>query len=221
MPSWNKRFFIPSLLLTCMLLSGAVLAQPQGQMATEPAEMTYLPLTENRVQTSVVTQEVQLKTEPMLDEQGPLTTAQVKMATVPNEGRSPQVNVSTPEASSSEPEVVHPTPEEPKKVAEPQPTSISVKLTIQGPGISKSGKIPVEPGSTVLQVLKKGSNQLDFSLKTSQHSSLGVFVEGIAGVTNNPKTNSYWLYYVNGQFASRGVSLQTVQEGDIITWVYE
>lgn len=217
MASWNQRFFIPSVLLTGMVLSGAVLAQPQPQLTPdEETVRVFLPQIEERAVALAVSGEVQ----PRVDAQTAEVTPQPEETFTPSEPQQPQVMVVATEVSTeaaTTPEVT-PVPEE---IVEAQPTTISVKLLIKGPGISKSGKITVEPNSTVYQVMKKGSHQLDFSLKTAQHNSLGIFVEGIAGVMNNPKANAYWLYYVNGQFASRGVSLQTVQEGDTITWSYE
>lgn len=208
MRSWNRAFFIPSLLLTCVVLSGVVLAKPNTPSVEDIGSIAFLPEIEERIVA------VEVKTVEPLEPQAtpemrPVVEETVQTWSSTTELKQP-ANL-TPTASSQ--------PEQP--LPEQEPASISVKLVIQGPGISTSGKISVQSGSSVYQVLKKGSNQLDFSLKTSQHSSLGIFVEGIAGIRNNPKTNSYWLYYVNGQFASRGVSLQTVQEGDIITWSYE
>lgn len=219
MPSWNQRFFIPSLLLTCIVLSGAVLAQPQPKLI-EPGEPEFLPEIGERGGRVGVVEQIEPTTEVEITETDVETTPQEPATTTQTEvAATPTVEETTTSATTvSAPEVVTPVVE---VIEEPEPTQISVKLTIQGPGISKSGNINVEAGSSVYQVLKKASQQLDFSFKTSHHGSLGIFVEGIAGVTNNPKINTYWLYYVNGQFASRGVSLQTVQEGDTITWSYE
>lgn len=227
MKSWNGRFFLPSVLLGCVLISTAVLAQSkQTGVSVEENEgvvvAEVLPVTTDRISLTQVA-----SSEPTY--------------TSTNEGESanseavgqPQITsaIVTPLQTQANPSPIVSSPNqtdegvtqeaEPTKPEAEQASQIQVKLVIQGPGISKSGKISVQAGSTVYQVMKQGSQELDFSLKTSHHSSLGIFVEGIAGVTNNPKTNLYWLYYLNGQFASRGVSLQTVQEGDTITWSYE
>lgn len=220
MPSWNKRFFVPSLLLACIVLSGAVLGQPQAQIdTTESSNPVFLPQNDERVAAVEVSAQIEVKTEdvePVAQVQEAENSGQI----APSSAQA-ETTQQTPTVASQTPPIPATSAPQEEEVEEITPKTISVKLTIQGPGISKSGKISVEAGSTVYQVLKKGSNQLDFSLKTAQHNSLGIFVEGIAGVTNNPKANVYWLYYVNGQFASRGVSLQTVQEGDTITWSYE
>lgn len=208
MQSWNRRFFIPSLLLSCIVISGAVLAQPTNQTVEEDTTAVFLPETAERLATLTVPEEM----EPTVE-------------AIPQESNQPEPLPPSPDPTA--PQVVSPdntTAPAPKSAevrAETTPATITVTLVIQGPGISQLGKLSLEDGATVYQVLKQGSKQLDFSLKTSHHSSLGIFVEGIAGVMNNPKANAYWLYYVNGQFASRGVSLQTVQEGDTITWSYE
>ncbi|MEK7540146.1 MAG: DUF4430 domain-containing protein [Patescibacteria group bacterium] len=194
MKSWNRRFFLPSLLLSCIVISGAVLAQPTSQTIEEETTVVFLPETADRLAALTILEKI----EPTVE-------------ATPQESNQPEPLPTSPA----------PTTKSAAVPTETTPATITVTLVIQGPGISTSGKLSLEDGATVYQVLKQGSKQLDFSLKTSHHSSLGIFVEGIAGVMNNPKANAYWLYYVNGQFASRGVSLQTVQEGDTITWSYE
>lgn len=212
MKSWNRRFFLPSILVCCVLISTAVLAQnEQNSSSVEEKEVVetvaVLPVAADRV---IGTQPLVSKLEVTVKNEVASSTSEV---IEPSQMAVPQVTNPQTQANTT-PEVTH-------SVQAEEAEQIQVKLIIQGPGVSKSGKISVKSGATVYQVMKQGSQELDFSLKTSHHSSLGIFVEGIAGVINNPKTNLYWLYYLNGQFASRGVSLQTVQEGDIITWSYE
>lgn len=76
-------------------------------------------------------------------------------------------------------------------------------------------------GYYVLNAMKKCSElYADFSYDGSD-SGYGFFVETINGVTASwAKNNSYWAFYVNGDYASYGVSQQAIADGDIILFVY-
>lgn len=50
---------------------------------------------------------------------------------------------------------------------------------------------------------------------------LGFFVEEINGIKNNPQTNEYWIYYINGASAQIGISQYKIKNNDLITWKYE
>jgi len=75
--------------------------------------------------------------------------------------------------------------------------------------------------STVYQAMNLLSQQTNFTFGGKQYANLGFFVDEINGMKNNPKTNKYWIYYVNGQSANVGVSSYIIRPNDIITWKYE
>lgn len=97
---------------------------------------------------------------------------------------------------------------------------ITVKLSINTGQKQLSYSVAVPRESTVYTLLKTASKTNHFSLRVSNYS-YGVFVEEIAGVSNNPSQSTYWLYYINGKLASVGCSNQKVKEGDDVLWNYE
>ncbi|MFQ5574505.1 MAG: DUF4430 domain-containing protein [Terriglobia bacterium] len=95
-----------------------------------------------------------------------------------------------------------------------------VKLIIDH-GSRSEYSVEIASGATVYDLLDKASRTNGFSLRVSQHSSFGVFVEEIDGVANDKRAGKYWLYYLNGDFAALGASVQTLDEGDVVLWKYK
>lgn len=55
----------------------------------------------------------------------------------------------------------------------------------------------------------------------SEVSSYGLFVKGISGVENSMFGDmSYWLFRVNGETPEVGADYVTLNDGDIVEWVY-
>ncbi|MHA1765824.1 MAG: DUF4430 domain-containing protein [Promethearchaeota archaeon] len=73
---------------------------------------------------------------------------------------------------------------------------------------------------SVFEVMKELEKKTEFSFKYKTYS-IGIFVEEIMGIKNNPTVNKYWLYYVNGKFADKGVDKMQINNGDIVTWEYK
>lgn len=100
-----------------------------------------------------------------------------------------------------------------------QPEQIKVKLLISSENDKKEFDYNLAVDATVFELLKKVSADNNFSFKY-QESSMGVFVEEIAGVKNDVVSNKYWLYKVNGKFANSGASVNKLKNGDLIEWYY-
>lgn len=96
-----------------------------------------------------------------------------------------------------------------------------VKLTIDNGSRTLELPMEVEDGCTVFDLLETASGEYDFSFGYSSDDSYGAFVEELDGVRNSPISGKYWMYLVNGQYASLGASSQTVSDGDVILWRYE
>jgi len=77
----------------------------------------------------------------------------------------------------------------------------------------------ISPDATVLDLLKQASQKEGFALETKD-SSIGVYVEAIAGVKNDAKSNKYWLFSVNGQSSNVGASTYKLMRGDVVEWKY-
>lgn len=63
----------------------------------------------------------------------------------------------------------------------------------------------------------KDENIIDFNYVT--YVGLGVFINEINGIRSSNLQN--WIYYVNGEKASVGVSNYKLKNGDVVTWKYE
>ncbi|MBI5022812.1 MAG: DUF4430 domain-containing protein [Candidatus Magasanikbacteria bacterium] len=104
-------------------------------------------------------------------------------------------------------------------IEKPDENSISVTFKFIAPTFNKEFPIKVAPQSTVYEAMQQLQEQIP--IKFSQFSSLGAFVETIDNLTNDSKSNLYWIYYINGQAAKLGVSYIKLNHNDIITWRYE
>ncbi len=82
----------------------------------------------------------------------------------------------------------------------------------------KSYSIKIEEGSSLYDAMKNIKDNT-FSFNGVEHSGLGYFVNEINGVTGG--SGKYWIYYVNDQEASVGVSNYILKDGDIISWKQE
>lgn len=110
--------------------------------------------------------------------------------------------------------------------------SDSVHASVQVLGKDKDGKQQVW-ASTGQMSLKAGSTAKDLLEQTglrldSSESSWGWFLNGIYSpfdVDGKPyvgdaATNSYWRFYVNGEFKNVGAGAYELQEGDAVTFMY-
>ncbi len=61
----------------------------------------------------------------------------------------------------------------------------------------------------------------DFAYE-AENGDYGLFVQSVNGLTADYNTDqSYWAVYVNGEYASYGISEQPVADGDTYTLAYE
>jgi len=94
---------------------------------------------------------------------------------------------------------------------------INVSLEVLG----KSYQTEVREEGTVYDFMKSlnDDKKNNFNFNYKEYPSLGIFVDGINGVKNEP--NKYWIYYVNGKEAEVGVSNYILKDGDEILWKQE
>ena len=101
------------------------------------------------------------------------------------------------------------------------PIAPSVTLEIAQNGTTKKYSIPVTSEVIVAELLTKAQTQ-GLQLKTKDYGgSLGLFVEEINGVRNDPATNRYWHLYINNQRSPLGASNALAKLGDTIRWSLE
>lgn len=95
---------------------------------------------------------------------------------------------------------------------------ISVDLTID----YGNGDIQVFPGeavrrgATIIELLENLEKQEGITIEKRNFPGLGVFIEAIHGVHNT--NNSYWQYWVNGEYAKVGAGQYKLRDGDEILW---
>lgn len=79
----------------------------------------------------------------------------------------------------------------------------------------------IREGDTVYDLMKNLENnkEKNFTFKAKEYPSLGYFIDEINGVRG--QMNSYWIYYINGEESSVGVSWYVLKDGDIINWKQE
>lgn len=87
--------------------------------------------------------------------------------------------------------------------------------------LNKKYETEVKEGGTVYDAMKsiESEKENNFSFKTKEYGSLGIFVDGINGIMG--KSGQYWIYYVNDKEASVSVSKYVLKSGDIINWKRE
>ena len=97
--------------------------------------------------------------------------------------------------------------------------NIKVSLTVS----DKKYDTEIKKDSSLIEAMKKieleSINENKFSFKYTDNYSLGSFITEINGAKGTP--GKYWIYYVNGNLASVGVSNYILKDGDIINWSQE
>lgn len=94
-----------------------------------------------------------------------------------------------------------------------------IRALLSAEGQAYEARVP--PGSTVYDLMNIVAGQSAFRFRRENFGELGFFIEEINGVAQNPKEGMYWIYYINGQKATVGVSNYKVQANDVIEWKYE
>lgn len=79
------------------------------------------------------------------------------------------------------------------------------------------------PGDiTVADALTRLVREEQLIMETKDFGApLGVFIESLNGVKNDPPTDRYWHLYINGALSPVGASSARVHSGDTMTWRLE
>jgi len=87
----------------------------------------------------------------------------------------------------------------------------------------KNYDLPYSPSTTVYEAMQRltADSRQPFLFSAKEFSGMGYFVEEINGLKNNNQTGEYWIYYLNGQSATMGISQLILKPGDKIEWKYE
>ncbi|MBO4107281.1 DUF4430 domain-containing protein [Streptococcus suis] len=87
----------------------------------------------------------------------------------------------------------------------------TAQLTVEFGERTDQKQVTVEPGDSVMDVL-------DDAYEIEEDAGL---ITVIDGVSQDPATNTYWMYDVNGELAPKGAEEQLVQENDEIRFYLE
>ncbi len=67
-----------------------------------------------------------------------------------------------------------------------------------------------------------GEALLDLELITGEEGDYGLYVKTVNGITADyDKDGTYWAFYVNGEYATSGVDITAVKEGDTYSFQVE
>lgn len=72
---------------------------------------------------------------------------------------------------------------------------------------------------SVYEFMQKLKEEEKINFKEKTYSGMGKFIEEINNIKNNGERN--WIYYVNGEKATIGVSNYKIKNGDTVSWKYE
>lgn len=77
-------------------------------------------------------------------------------------------------------------------------------------------------GDTLINAVDKLTLASDqpFLYTSKEYAGMGVMIQSINGIKNNPQTNEYWIYYINGASAKIGISNYKLKSGDLIEWKF-
>jgi hypothetical protein len=97
---------------------------------------------------------------------------------------------------------------------------VNLRLEFGNGNIRTFNDIKLEKGKTVFDLLKKATQENNMELSFKEYPDLGVFIESIDKVTNDPKNNKWWQYWVNGEYGQAGASNFILKDGDLVKWKY-
>jgi len=92
-------------------------------------------------------------------------------------------------------------------------------LTFPNGSIWRFSNISLTAGNTtVLNMLNAVASEGNFTVETTYYGQYdSLLVDAIAGIENGQDDN-YWLYWINGDYASVGADRQPVRTGDTVEW---
>ncbi|MFB6203489.1 MAG: DUF4430 domain-containing protein [Candidatus Nanohaloarchaea archaeon] len=94
----------------------------------------------------------------------------------------------------------------------PGPEQMTVSVTVERPDVTKQKNVSLGVNSTALRALNE-SFTVDY-----RRTDLGVYVTSIDGLASN--STHYWAFWVNGDYAKKGVGSYVLSEGDRVTFNY-
>lgn len=149
---------------------------------------------------------------------GVVTPSRVKAVAKPKVGVQTPLPLYSPQAPLPLYSPGLPLPDYQPQFVSPSPSPVApatVSVNLQVPG--RTYTISVRNNATVLQVFEEAT-RVGLSYRSHDFQGLGKM---IIEINNQAQGNGqWWTYTINGVFAQKGVSTQTVGPGDTISWTF-
>lgn len=97
----------------------------------------------------------------------------------------------------------------------------TIPFSIQSSDNTKTYRVEIKGETTVEKIMRRAETQGLEIVTENYGKELGLFVQSINGLTNNPNKKMYWYLYVNDKSSPVGASAAKVAPGDSVTWRYE
>lgn len=104
-----------------------------------------------------------------------------------------------------------------KEPADDQAEKLKTTLILWDGKTTSTMNVELPNGASALDQIKSAPVNATYK----DYGDLGMLVESINGIAGNTKTNTYWIFYVNGQSATTGASQTKLKNNDTIMWRYE
>lgn len=99
------------------------------------------------------------------------------------------------------------------EVSETAEVSFKMTVTVEGETVLFDKELKAEEGETLLEVMKESFADGNYSLVESD----GMITE-LCGEAQDAAANKYWMYTVNGEYASVGAAEYLPKEGDKVVF---
>jgi len=84
-------------------------------------------------------------------------------------------------------------------------------------GVVHEGKLI--NGESVYSFMNRLKDEKKITFTEKTYSGMGQFIDEINGIKGNGE--KHWIYYVNGEKAKIGVTVNKLKSGDVVSWKYE
>lgn len=101
-----------------------------------------------------------------------------------------------------------------------QQKNITVAVGYISPAGSGTYTVEVPAGASVQDAMN-AARAKGFAYTSTSFGGLGAYVDSVGSVQEDTKAGMYWVYSINGQKASTGISSKIIQNKDTIQWNYE
>ena len=90
-----------------------------------------------------------------------------------------------------------------------------------GGRIQNYNQIAMPEGSSVFDLLKKAAAENNLALDYKDYGGeMGVFINSIDNIKNALAGDTFWQFWINGQYSQVGASSYKLKDGDKVEWRY-